>query len=283
MPTVTLRDQRWPRCPERAGPRAAGGTCWDLRVHRLLPAPARDLDPDGSDDPDGRDALADHYAYPADLRAPFVRVNFVSSADGAVSVDGRSGGLGSGGDERVFGVLRRLAEVVLVGAGTARTEDYRGARRPTLGRDLPPPIAVVTGSADLDPAARLFTDTRVPPIVLTTADAPADRRGRLADAGADVALLDDLEPASLLAELERRGLRRVLCEGGPSLFGALVGADAVDELCLTIAPLLVAGAAGRIATGPDGTPRPMSLVGALAEQDELLLRYRRSGDHPPDH
>jgi riboflavin biosynthesis pyrimidine reductase len=279
-PTVTLRDQRWSRCPERAAPRAAGGTCWDLRVHRLLPAPARDLETDG---PDGRDALADHYAYPADLRAPFVRVNFVSSADGAVSVDGRSGGLGAGGDERVFGVLRELAEVVLVGAGTARTEDYRGARRPTRGRDLPPPVAVVTGSADLDPAARLFTDTRVPPIVLTTAAAPADRRSRLADAGADVALLDGLEPASLLAELERRGLRRVLCEGGPSLFGALVGADAVDELCLTLAPLLVAGRAGRIATGPDGPPRSMSLVGALSEQDELLLRYRRTGDHPSDH
>lgn len=242
-------------------------------MHRLLPAPARDLD---------GDALAEHYAYPDALRAPHVRVNFVSSADGAVSLDGRSGGLGSDGDRRVFGVLRELAEVVLVGAGTVRTEDYGGARRPTRGRDLPPPIAVVTGSADLDPAAPLFTGTGVPPLVLTTSGAPAERRARLVDAGADLAVLDDLEPASLLAELDRRGLHRVLCEGGPSLFGALVAADAVDELCLTVAPLLAAGDAGRIATGPAGpAPRTMSLVGVLTEQDELMLHYRRPGR--PDH
>jgi riboflavin biosynthesis pyrimidine reductase len=268
-PAVTLRDQRRIPALERVGRTPPAPPCWDRGVHRLLPAPAQDLD-------DG--ALAGHYAYPDGRTAPWVRVNFVSSVDGAVSVEGRSGGLGSDGDRRVFGLLRELAEVVLVGAGTVRAEDYRGARRPTRGRDLPPPVAVVTGSADLDPAARLFTDTRVPPIVLTTAAAPAPRRARLAAAGADVAVLDDLEPATLLRELGRRGLHRVLCEGGPSLFGALLGADAVDELCLTVAPLLVAGDAGRIANGP-AAPRAMSLVGALTEQDALLLRYRRSG-HP---
>lgn len=221
-------------------------------------------------------ALVAHYAYPEDLSAPWVRVNFVSSTDGAVSVDGTSGGLGSDADKQVFGVLRELAEVVLVGAGTARTENYRGARRATLGRATPPPIAVVTGSADLDPAGPLFTDTRVPPIVLTLASASAERRDRLTSAGADVVALDDLRPASLLGELGRRGLFRVLCEGGPSLFGDLVAADAVDELCLTVAPLLVGGAAGRIAHGPDGSPaRPLTLVGALTSDGTLLLRYRR--------
>ncbi|MBC8091356.1 MAG: dihydrofolate reductase family protein, partial [Pseudonocardia sp.] len=128
-------------------------------------------------------ALAAHYDYPADLARPFVRVNFVASLDGAVSVDGRSGGLGTDADKRVFGLLRELAEVVLVGAGTARAEDYRGARKNTRGRGTPPPVVVVTGSADLDPTARLFTDTVTPPIVLTVAAAPADRRERLAAAG----------------------------------------------------------------------------------------------------
>lgn len=243
-------------------------------MHRLLP---------GTDTLDDA-ALARLYAYPDGLGAPWVRVNFVASVDGAVSVDGRSGGLGSDADRTVFGLLRELAEVVLVGAGTVRTEDYRGARRPTRGRAGPPPIAVVTGSADLDPGARLFTDTRVPPIVLTLATADAARRDRLTDAGAEVVVLDRLTPDALLAELGRRGLHRVLCEGGPSLLGALTAADAVDELCLTVAPLLAGGTAGRIATGPAGAPtRPMSLVGALSEDDTLLLRYRRSSEITADH
>ncbi|MBW0118436.1 dihydrofolate reductase family protein, partial [Pseudonocardia abyssalis] len=204
---------------------------------------------------------------------------FVSSLDGAVSVDGVSGGLGTDADKRVFGVLRQLAQVVLVGAGTARAEGYRGARRPTIGTDTPPPIAVVTGSADIDPGGGLFTDTLVPTVVLTTGDAPRERRDRLAAAGADVAVLDDLTPGSLLTELGRRGLYRVLCEGGPSLHGALVAHDAVDELCLTLSPLLAAGDAGRIAVGDAGdVPRSMSLAGALHEDGALLLRYRRSGD-----
>lgn len=221
--------------------------------------------------------LAAHYAYPEGLAAPFVRVNFVSSTDGAVSVGGRSGGLASAADRRVFGLLRELAEVVLVGAGTVRAEDYRGARRPTRGRDTPPPIAVVTGSAGLDPASRLFTDTAVPPVVLTLASAPRQRRERLAAAGGDVVALERLTPDAVLAELARRGLHRVLCEGGPSLLGELVAADAVDELCLTVAPLLAGGAAGRIAHGPEGSPaRPLELVGALRAGNDLLLRYRRA-------
>ncbi|MCY7341662.1 MAG: pyrimidine reductase family protein [Pseudonocardia sp.] len=220
--------------------------------------------------------LAALYAYPAGLTAPFVRVNFVSTIDGAVTLDGRSAGLGSDADRRVFGLLRQLAEVVLVGAGTVRAEDYRGARRPTRGRGTPPPIAVVTGSADLDPGSRLLTDTAVPPIVLTTDSAPAERRDRLAAAGADVVVLDRLTPGALLAELARRGLHRVLCEGGPSLFGDLVAADAVDELCLTVAPLLAGGPAGRIARGTDGSgSRSSELAGVLHEEGVLLLRYRR--------
>ena len=244
-------------------------------MHPLLPSPghpAAELD-------DAR--LAEFYAYPEDLAAPYVRVNFVTSLDGAASVEGRSGGLGSTADRKVFGLLRELADVVLAGAGTVRGEDYRGARRPTRGRATPPPIAVVTGSADLDPASRLFTDTKVPPIVLTLGSAPRERRERLAAAGADVVVLERLTPDVLLAELARRGLYRVLCEGGPMLFGELVAADAVDELCLTVAPLLAAGTASRIAHGRPGTPpRRMELAGALHEDGNLLLRYRRAETGP---
>ncbi len=221
--------------------------------------------------------LAARYAFPDDLGAPFVRACFVASADGAVSVEGRSAGLGSPADRRVFLLQRRLADVILVGAGTVRAENYGGARRPVLGRDTPPPIAVVTGSAELDPASRLFTDTRVPPIVLTLASAPARRREELAAAGGDVVVLDRLTPDLVLGELACRGLHRVLCEGGPGLFGELVAADAVDELCLTVAPLLVGGVAGRIAAGPgSGHRRSLELVDTLHEDGVLLLRYRRA-------
>jgi riboflavin biosynthesis pyrimidine reductase len=239
-------------------------------VRRLLPpdlAPA-DLAPDD---------LPVVYAYPPDLGRPWVRVNFVASLDGAVSLDGRSGGLGTPADKAVFGILRRLADVVLVGAGTARAERYRGARATGIGRDTPPPIAVVTGSAALEPELGLFTDTFVPTIVLTTAGAPAERRAALREAGADVVELPGLDPAMLLGELERRGLRRVLCEGGPALHGALIATGAVDELCLTLSPLLAAGDAGRIAHGPRGrAPEGMALASVLEEDGTLLLRYVRA-------
>lgn len=246
--------------------------CWDDPVHRLWPLPAGPLDDA---------ALAAHYAYPDanpdDLDAPFVRVNFVSSVDGAATVDGLSGGLGSDADRRVFGLFRVLADVVLVGAGTVRAEDYRGARRPTRGRDSPPPIAVLTGSADIDPGSRLLTDTAVAPIILTGPDAPAARRAALATAGAEVVVLDPLDVTSAIGELGHRGLPRVLCEGGPTLLGHLTAADAVDELCLTVAPLLTGGSAGRISRGdPARPPRRMTLVGALHAPDALLLRYGRT-------
>ncbi|RZT85303.1 riboflavin-specific deaminase-like protein [Pseudonocardia sediminis] len=257
----------------------------------------RDLTPTPRTGPstpdDGSDAwLVARYPdpSPADTRErPWVRANMVSSLDGAVEVDGVSDGLASTGDRRVFGLLRRRADVILVGAGTARAEDYRGARRgrsDRSGGDGPPPVAVVTGSADLDPGARLFTDTRTAPIVITTAGASPDRRSALTRAGADVAVLADLRPETLLAELGRRGLRRVLCEGGPTLLGALVAADVLDELCLTLSPLLAAGRAGRTAVSDPGPPRAMDLVGALEEKGSLLLRYTRrsdrSGVEPPN-
>jgi riboflavin biosynthesis pyrimidine reductase len=242
-------------------------------VKRLWPPPLLDEVDDA--------ALAAHYAWPDDPRM-CVRVNFVASLDGAVSVDGLAGGLGTAADRTVFRLLRELAEVVLVGAGTVRAENYGGAKRLTRGRTTPPPIAVVTGSADLDPESRLFTDTTVPPLVLTVESAPAERRAALAEAGGEVVVLPRLTPDALLAELGGRGLNRVLCEGGPALLGSLQAADAVDELCLTLSPLLVGGDAGRIARGPAGSPpRGMTLAGALHADDTLLLRYRRSTDADP--
>jgi riboflavin biosynthesis pyrimidine reductase len=228
--------------------------------------------------------LVTFYGYPHPLHRPWVRVNFVSSVDGAVEINGLTAGLGSPPDKRVFDLLRELADVVLVGAGTARVEQYGGVhlstdaqnRRIRQGQAPLPPIAVVSASANLDPAGPLFVDTVVPPLILTTSDAPRDRRERLIAAGADVAIVGSAtaQASQILHQLENRRLLRVLCEGGPHLLGTLVAAKAVDELCLTIAACLAGPGAGRIIAGPS-LPEPSSLKlrTMLAEDDVLMLRY----------
>ncbi|MGQ0837868.1 pyrimidine reductase family protein [Actinokineospora sp.] len=226
------------------------------------------------------------YAYPDPLTAAWVQVNFVSSADGAVTVDGTSAGLSSPADKRIFALGRDLADVVLVGWGTARAENYggvkrtelRGARRARLGLADVPPIAVVTAHCSVPPDSALVTDSEVPPIIVTCASAPADRRAALADAGADVLVAGDreIDLRAALDALAERGLRRVCCEGGPHLFGALVAADLVDQLCLTVAPMLAGAGSGRIALGqPAAAPASLDLASVLVEDGFLMLRYRR--------
>lgn len=238
------------------------------------------------------DELAQLYAYPADLREPWVRANFVSSIDGAATSDGQSEGLGTPADKTVFLLLRDLADVVLVGAGTVRSENYGGARTDRRRRralhehgmgghpdGAPPPIAVVTASAAIDLGARLLTDTTVPPLIITTTTAPAERKQQLADAGADVVEAGDLAvtPKALLRVLAERRLPRVLCEGGPHLFGELLAADAVDELCLTTAPVLVGGTARRISLSAHEFHHRMSRAHLLLDDDgTMLTRWARA-------
>jgi 5-amino-6-(5-phosphoribosylamino)uracil reductase len=216
-----------------------------------------------------------------------VQVNFVSSADGAATASGRSHGLSSPADKKIFALGRDLADVVLVGAGTATVEAYRGVkhtevraeRRARLGLAELPPIAVVTGRCSIGPQTPLVADTRVPPIVLTTEAAPLSRRADLTAAGAEVVITgeDHVDLDRALGALAERGLRRVCCEGGPRLFGELIAADLVDQLCLTVAPLLAGAGAARIAEGvarPD--PMRLALASVVTEDGFLMLRYRRA-------
>ena len=231
------------------------------------------------------DDLRALYAYPELDQTPWVRVNFVSSLDGAATLDGMSEGLSSPGDKQVFGMLRELCDVVLVGAGTVREEGYRGVRtserrrtaRRARGQSDVPPVAVVTSRARIDPGSALFTDTSVPPIVLTTEDADPGRTRALESAGAEVLVVgeDRVDPAQALEALAQRGLLRVLCEGGPGLFGDLLVADLVDELCLTTAPLAVAGAAGRIARSAAGVATRLQVAHVLDDDGALLTRWVR--------
>jgi riboflavin biosynthesis pyrimidine reductase len=225
-------------------------------------------------------ALAEAYAYP---RERWLRANFVASVDGAAHVDGRSGGLSSPDDMRLFGLLRVLADVVLVGAGTARVEGYKPARRrPSLaslreGRPETATIAVVTQTLGLNLASPLFTEA--PPdartIVITCAASDDDLRaqaGKVADV--IVAGDDSVDLGQARRELEDRGLGRVLCEGGPHLFTDLAAPGLLDELCLSLSPKLAGPGAGRITAGSPLDTRPLTLRQVIAGDDGFLFfRY----------
>ena len=216
---------------------------------------------------------------------PVLRANFVASADGAVTVEGKSAGLGGPGDKLIFDTLRMVCDALVVAAGTVRAENYDALRLTGPAREwrraqgLPefPLMVIVSGSLDLDPAQLIFSDAPIRPLVVTHAAAPADRRAVLAEVAEIITVgATSVDLATAVRALHERGATQLLCEGGPHLFGALIAADLVDELCLTLSPRLVGGGAGRIAAGPDGPPREMSLAGILSDDDMLFLRYVRS-------
>lgn len=229
-----------------------------------------------------RDDLVAAYAI-GDRTKPHLRMNFVTSLDGAVSVGGVSKGLSTPDDQRVFRILRLLSDVVLVGAGTLRIEDYNPlelrpedrAWRHSQGLPEIPLLAVVSGRLDLRPDLRALERAPVRPLILTLPSAAADRRAELAQV-ADVVDVVDVREA--MGVLHDRGFRQVLCEGGPTLMGALTVADLVDELCLSVAPVLVGPGPGRITAGLEASAvRSMRLEQVLQSDDgTLLLRYRRT-------
>ncbi|MDM4718130.1 pyrimidine reductase family protein [Micromonospora sp. WMMA1363] len=214
---------------------------------------------------------------------PRLRMNFVSSVDGAVAVDGYSAGLSGEPDKRIFGLLRMLCDGLVVGAGTLRHEGYRAVRldrprrawRREHGLAEYPTLVVVSGSLDLNPTQAAFADAPVRPVVLTHADATVPPG--LPEVADVVTCGDDrVDLAVGLGELRRRGLDQLLCEGGPRLFGALTAADLVDEVCLTVAPLLAGPGPGRITAGAASPVRRLSLRHVLAATDGgLMLRYAR--------
>ncbi len=218
---------------------------------------------------------------------PWVMLDMIASADGAAAVEGRARGLGSPADRAVFFALRAMADVVMVAAGTVRAEGYgpprlsEEAQAARIARGQPPlpRMAVVSGSLELDWGSPLFTDSPERPYVITAADAAGEGRRR-AEAAAEVIATGSKGTADLadaLARLGRDGARLVLSEGGPSLNGALLRDDLVDELDLTVAPSLVGGDAIRIVRG-GAPPQPvrLPLAHALEEDGYLFLRYARA-------
>ncbi len=236
--------------------------------------------------------LARLYLDPAPPRTPkagrpWVVCNMVASIDGAVTdAEGRSGGLSNDDDRAVFRLLREAADVVLVGAGTARAENYgparlsdeATARRLAAGRTALPRLAVVTGRVDLAPGARLFEDGTQRPLVITSA-AGAARASQLPGADVLAAGETEVDLDRALRALHEAGHRVVLCEGGPALNASLFALGAIDEVCLTVAPTMVGGGAGRLLADP-GSGRPLAATFAHVLEGSGALFLRALLDRP---
>ncbi len=233
--------------------------------------------------------VAEAHNWPLD--GVWLRAVMLATADGAaVSPTGRSGGISSAGDRLLFGTIRGMADVILVGAQTLRKEGYSPLRpRPELEvrrveaeQEPVPRLAIVTRSGDINTESPLFTDSDQAPIVFLPEAVPNDRLERLSQVAEVVVLGNDSVPLDqAVAHLETRGLKRIVCEGGPVLLGELATQGLVDELCLTITPLLSGGAYSqdekvpRILEGAvlANSPKQLHLVHVLEDSGTLFLRY----------
>jgi riboflavin biosynthesis pyrimidine reductase len=242
-----------------------------------VPVPLRRLLPDSVEAVD----LVEAYRYPTD--ALWLRANMVSSADGAATINGRAGGLGNATDEQVLGLLRALADVVIAGAGTVIAEGYGPARarqeyqelRAASGQPPAPTMVVVSQRLQLDFESKYFTEALQQPIVVTCEAAPADRVLAAQKVAEVVVAGDAVVSAALMVEaLVARGYRRLLCEGGPTLLATVAADGVLDELCLTIAPLLVGGPSRRVLEGPLLDPAPTMVLTQLLQDDDDLLYAR---------
>lgn len=242
-------------------------------MRQLLPKPIRDADPD----------LESLYAYPGGT-GRWVRANMVSSLDGAATVDGRSAGLSGGADKQLFRVLRGLADVVLVGGGTVRTEGYGkpvavreqfAEARARAGQTPAAAIAVVSASLEVDFDSPLYRAAATPTITVTTEDAPADRLAAAHGAGEVIqAGRGRVDLAAAVDALAAVGLGRILCEGGPHLLAGIAAAGRLDELCLSVSPRLVGGSAPRLLAGPEfDPPLPLTLHTLVTADGFLFARY----------
>lgn len=217
---------------------------------------------------------------------PWVMLNMVASLDGGTAVDGKSSSLGDHDDMQVFKAIRAVPDVILVGSGTVGAEDYRPVsldearrgRRLEMGMTATPTLAIVTGRLSIDPEARVFSNPDYKAMIITGTRADPTRLMMLGDA-ADVAILDDLSPASILQHLGAAGV--VLLEGGPTLNGDFAKAGLIDEINLTIAPSVLSGESRRIISGDAlDPPMEMTVDRVLHGDDALFVRYLRKQPTP---
>ena len=240
--------------------------------------------------PVGDAELVELYRHPAPEAGAWLRTNFVASLDGSIQgPDGRSGSLNTVSDQHIFAIHRALADAIVVAAGTARNEGYRAvdlapwqqAIRQAAGLAPVPTLVVVSASAILDPRiAQPASGTGGPVVVATTEGKPAGALDPLRSAEIEVLELGvgTVDLPRLVDELAGRGLPRLLCEGGPHLHRDLLAAGLVDELSLTLAPVVVGGVGARSTRG-DALPALVEFelqFSLLGDDGALFTSYRRS-------
>ncbi|HWC86521.1 MAG TPA: dihydrofolate reductase family protein [Solirubrobacteraceae bacterium] len=213
---------------------------------------------------------------------PYLVANFVASADGRATFDGRSGPLGDDGDHEVFHGLREQVDAVLAGTGTLGAEHYgrlvrtpeRMQRRLDRGLSATPLLCTIARSGALPADIPLLADPESSVVVYAGAPVEIQAQPQVEVVHVDPA---ELTPVTVLRHLRSEfGVRSVLCEGGPTLFGALVHASVVDELFLTVAPKLTGGGMGPTVTeGPElDRAADLALEWVLERAGSLFLRYR---------
>jgi len=227
-------------------------------VRELWPKPAESIDIAARLRSDPR---------PAPPGRPWVTMVMIASLDGGIEIDGLSGGLGNDADKQRFIASRRTADTIVVGSRTAMVENYRPATVP---------IAILSRSLDLDRSARIFSDPDRKPLLYTT-DQAARTKGPDFDGIAELrALGDSVDPAAVLADLAGRGSEHVALEGGPTLNGHFLEADVVDEILLSVAPVVVSGAASRLAHGSVALHHRFDLDRVLIDEGYVFVRYLRA-------
>lgn len=212
---------------------------------------------------------------------PLLAMNFAATVDGRATIDGVSGPIGSRADTEMLAGLRTRFDAVMIGAGTMRAERYgrpvadQAARehRERIGLPHDPLMAIVSGRLDLPWEAPLFTSGSGRVLVFTASEAEPPQTATSLQIVRHEGGVDLGEAVRHLRH--ERGVRALLCEGGPHLHGELWALDLVDELFLTIAPKLAGGGAPRILEGELPSVAELELAWLLEQDGELFARYRR--------
>lgn len=242
----------------------------------------------------GERDLVELLRFPVPPTGAWLRTNFVTTVDGSISgPDGSSGSINTPSDQRMFALHRALADAVVVAGGTARHEGYRAVDLDPWQSELRaeenlapyPTLVVVTASARLDPGiAAPASGEGGPVVVVTTAGKPDAELAPLRRAGIEVLEMgeDEVDLRGMVDDLAGRGLPRLLCEGGPTLHRDLVALGLVDELLLTLAPVLVGGVGARTTAGP-ALPSPVDLAlqhALLGDDGALFTSYHTLPEKP---
>lgn len=205
----------------------------------------------------------------------WIRANFATSLNGVIKVDGKSDGVSGKADKAIFKYLRNHCDAIVVGASTAHKENYSVPRsNPENGKR--PRLIIISKSLNIQPNAK-FLDSEAKPLIVTSQKSLADSIAitEMLDGKAELVALGDetVELRRLKDLLLSRDYRTVLCEGGPTIFSYLLSQKLIDELCLTISPLIPAGEPTGIARLEEGYSTKLELANYFSVEGFLFCRY----------